>query len=133
MHRRPRRHRRRRRVEVRTKLFACLILWLACAVHAWAAIATTSEGSAASPRVLQAARAQGTVRVMVVMRDVAPLAARADLATRRAAVAGRVGRVLARTPRGGLKVRTRFDFVPAMAIEADAATLQRLAADPDVL
>lgn len=108
------------------KTFACIVLlWMACVMQAWAGVAPE--------RVVESARAQGTVRVLVVLRDVAPRVDRTKLAERKRAVAHRVDGLFARTPRSHLRVRTRFDLVPAIALEADAATLQRLAADPDVL
>lgn len=87
-----------------------------------------------SPKALEVARAKGSVRVLVMLRDTAPkFSLDPGGALRKQAVARHVDTVLARLPSRGHAVRRRFSLIPAMAVDADAATLQRLRDDPDVL
>ena len=87
-----------------------------------------------SPKALEVARAKGSVRVLVMLRDTAPkFSIDPGGALRKQAVASHVDTVLARLPSRGHVVRRRFSLIPAMAADVDAATLQRLRDDPDVL
>jgi len=87
-----------------------------------------------SAKALATAQAQGKVRVLVMLRDTAPKVSPDPGGTlRKQAVANRVDTVLARLPSHGHVLRRRFSLVPALALDADASTLQRLRDDPDVL
>jgi hypothetical protein len=93
---------------------------------AWLPLAQAGE---LSPSALKAAKQQGQVRVLVMLHDQAPPSALRDNVLRKRAVADKVGAVLSRMGPGGT-VKRRFALVPAFAVVADAATLQRLASDP---
>ena len=116
-----------------------VLLWLAALVPGQAMAASPADrGTVVSPHAMAQALANGKARVLVALRS--PTEA-AD-----AAVSGPEGRmramaanaaaaedVLAHLPATGYQVRRRFALVPAIAIEADAMTLRRLAEDPAVL
>lgn len=78
----------------------------------------------------QAAKAQGKARVLVMLED-SQDARTGSSHKAREMIAGQVDSILAGLP-DGYTVKRRFDLVPAMAIEADLDTLQRLRDDPRV-
>jgi len=83
------------------------------------------------PAVIARAAAEGRVRVIVEIEAPDATLAQADRRVRE--VTATTDAVLARLPAGGHALRHRFATVPAIALEADAATLRRLAEDPRVL
>jgi subtilisin family serine protease len=115
---------------------ACALLFIACTLQARAALPisdASAQSQRLSPKVLNVARAQGHARVLVMLRDDAAALSRPAAAARKIVVRRRVDALLARLPQRGHRVRARFALVPAIALDADALTLQRLAANPDVL
>ena len=99
----------------------------------------TASAEVVSEKTISAARSKGSVRVLVALRPATlPLLAAATGMPNRgikreAAVAARIDKVLARLPRAGYRVKTRFALVPAVSMIATAATLERLRRDPEVL
>ncbi len=85
------------------------------------------------PEVISKAKVAGSVRVLVMLNDESPdTIATKSSAQRQSDVHGKVVTVLNRLQRKNIRLYRRFNFVPAFAIEADVATLQRLQNDPDV-
>ena len=105
---------------------ASLFLFLLC----WASVGLAAK---MQPDLLSKAKAAGSIRVLVMLNDdsVAGLAVKTK-ARRQTDVRRNVTSVLSRLQRKNIKLYHRFNFVPAFAIEADAAMLQRLQNDPAV-
>lgn len=95
------------------------------------ALAQVDAPPRVSAQAVAKARADGTVRVLVALRE--PRATVAMSKARMRAVAATADAVLSRLPARGQEVRRRFALVPALAMEVDLATLQLLARDPAVV
>jgi hypothetical protein len=108
---------------------ACVGVLLLLAAAGWV------HAEKLSPKALEAARVHGKARVLVMLRDTPDGAAetRNHGQWRRQQVAGKVDSVMKRLPANGYSMHRRFALVPAMAIEANAATLLELRDDPDVV
>lgn len=96
-------------------------------------LGTAAHAAGISPAVLAKVASNGRVRVLVAMRDESAQPKRAGLDGRRAAVRESVDGLLKRLPSRGHRLRRRFEFVPAVAMDVDLATLQRLQGEPSVL
>lgn len=99
-----------------------------------AAVGTADAGEL-SQDALDAARLHGHVRAMVMLRDPdlgAPSIGN-DTQLRRRHVAAAVDRLIGRIAANGHVLRRRFALIPAVAVDADAATLARLRDDPAVI
>src|SRR5690606_5591180 len=109
-----------------------VLLWLVAMVAGPAMASDPGKrGTVVSPHAMAQARANGSARVLVILR--APAGIPAGLVARMHAMATNAATaedVLAHLPANGYQVRRRFALVPAIAIEADATTLRRLAEDP---
>ena len=88
-----------------------------------------------SPKALESAQLHGKARVLVMLRETpeATAGTRDNGQLRTRAIADKVGRVMRRLPSHGYSLHRRFALVPAIAIEANAATLIKLRDDPDVV
>ncbi|HEY5971405.1 MAG TPA: S8 family serine peptidase [Pseudoxanthomonas sp.] len=96
--------------------------------------AGTAVAEKMTDQTLQVAQQQGKARVLVMLRDEAiGLPGTRRQAANKRRVAGRIDNALAHLPRKGYLLRRRLTLVPAMALEADAATLRRLRNDPAVV
>lgn len=114
------------------QLLACL-LFVACAIPFGAASAQDAPKPAlkVSAQAIAKARAEGTVRVLVMLR--APEAEASATKVRKREISLRADSVLAGISTGHVALRRRFALVPALALEVDAAALEELAADPAVV
>jgi subtilisin family serine protease len=99
-----------------------------------AAPADGTPPAAVAPDVTAALQSSPSVRVIVSLRATAGSQPRGlDVAARRAAVASASGRVKAATQAAGFTATKEYDVVPAIAGVADAAGVDALAHQPDVL
>ena len=112
---------------MRNSLRIVLLLWLL-------ACAGLAQAEKISAKALEAARQHGKARVLVMLQEDATIApvTRNHGQARKQDIARKVDVVLARLPARSHAVRRRFALVPAIAMEADLAALQRLRDDPDV-
>ena len=103
-----------------------LFLFLIC----WASLGLAAKMQS---DLVSKAKAAGSIRVLVMLNDdsMAGLAAKTK-AQRQIDVRRNVTSVLNRLQRKNIKLYHRYNFVPAFAIEADAAMLQRLQNNPAI-
>ena len=91
-----------------------------------------ADAAVLSPSAAATAQSHGTARVLVMLRHSPALAAE-GVERRRQEIATQVDALLSRLPSRGFHLRRRFALVPAIAIDADLATLQQLRDDPRVI
>lgn len=98
------------------------LLWASCAF-----------AGKLAPEVMQKARIEGSVRVLVMLNDdsTAAIEKKSSL-QRKNDVRLKVSSVLARLPQKNLRIFHRFNFVPAFAIQANTEILRRLQNDSAV-
>lgn len=106
-----------------------VVMWLMAV-----ALPAMAQAEKVSPATIEAVRKTGKIRVMIMLEDRAPgpVSTRRSQKKRMVAVRNSVDKVVASLPRKGAKVLRRFSLVPALAMEVDLATLQRLRDHPGV-
>lgn len=83
---------------------------------------------------LQKARIEGSVRVLVMLDDeISSRQKTKSNSQRKSEIAKKVSSVLNRLSEKNIRIYHRFNFIPAFAIEANAAMLKKLENDPAVI